>query len=244
MKKIYSFILGLFLISTLALAGAGCGTTPASTPIQATPTVIPYKDLVENFIKNSATYAFDGIEGSLNLVNTIGSTEGNQPTPIQEWEFTIKYQTRHPGHGDRKGQVLAQVITNHTAIVKVKGGQIVSAICDQVWDMIQEKSSPTSVTGTVISGGDTTTSDGPTDAPRKFTYQVKKADGNLINVAYTAYPPSPMGEVARAKITLDFSSGSISIGDTIEARGTLDKETNTLSVADQGDYIRTYPAQP
>jgi len=242
MKKIYGFILGLFLILALALTGAGCGATLTSTPTQPTPTEVPYKDLVENFIKNSATYTFDGIEGSLKLVNTLGSIEGNQPTPIQEWEFTVEYQTGHPGHGDRKGQVLAQVITNHIAIVKVKGGQIESATCDQVWDMIQEKSSPTSLRGTVISGGDTTASDGPTDAPRKFTYQVQKADGTMINVAYTAYPPSPVGEVARANIILDFSGGSISSGDIIEARGTLDKETNTLSVADQGDYIRTYPA--
>ena len=117
------------------------------------------------------------------------------------------------------------------------------AVCDKTWDMVHEMNPPQSVIGTVIGGGDTTPPDGPMDAPRAFVYQVQKDDGAVVNVRYTAYPPSPAGEAARVKITLEFSGGSINVGDTMEALGTLDKETNTITVAEQGDYIKTYPAQ-
>jgi ABC-2 type transport system ATP-binding protein len=42
---------------------------------------------------------------------------------------------------------------------------------------------------------------------------------------------------------LEFAGGSINAGDRMEALGRIDKETNTIVVADQGDYIRTYAVQ-
>ena len=64
-----------------------------------------------------------------------------------------------------------------------------------------------------------------------------------IKVSYTAFPPSPVGDSKRNKITLEFAGGSIKIGDRISALGRIDKETNTIVVAEQGDYIKTYLAQ-
>jgi hypothetical protein len=96
------------------------------------------------------------------------------------------------------------------------------------------------VAGVVVGGGDTTPADGPMDAPRKFVFEIERHDGTRVNVSYTAYPPSPAGDAARAKITLDFSGGSVNAGDSMEARGTLDKGANTVVVAEQGDYIRTF----
>jgi pimeloyl-ACP methyl ester carboxylesterase len=238
---------GLFLVFTLVFAlilgGTGCvSRTPNTTP-PPTAVEIPYKDLVENFIKTDATYVFDGIEGSLIFLKTVSTVYVNDPGSIQEWEYTVEYQTRHPGEGDRTGQVLAQEITTHNVVVKVKDGQIVSAVCDADWDMVNDRNLRLPVTGTVIGGGDTTIPGGPLDVPRVFVYEVKTNDGTTVKVSYNAYPPSPVGDAYRSKVTLEFAGGSIAVGDRIEALGRFDAETNTIQIAEQGDYIKTFSAQ-
>ena len=346
-KSIAVLILVLALLLTAVMAG--CGSPPATTPepTTPTPTQVPYQQKIEDFIKNSSTFVFDGIANSIEFVNIIGSKEGTSTIPTEDWEFTVTYQTAHPEHGDRTGQVLAQVITDHVAVIKVEEGEITSAICDntwdmlndrlyvdetatlriaedfianeetfkfdgiegsintiktepgwssifrslvftiefetrhaghgdrtgqqllqvitnhtavvlvntekgtvataicdKTWDMVNELNPPASVTGTVVSGGDITLPDGPKDAPRVFVYEVKREDGTTVKVSYTAYPPSPVGDANRDKITLQFSGGSINIGDRMEALGRLDKETATIVVAEQGDYIKTFPPTP
>ncbi len=97
--------------------------------------------------------------------------------------------------------------------------------------------------GTVLGGGDTT-AEGLQDAPRTFVYQVQKADNSTFNVTYTAYPPSPAGDVENAKIELDFHAGTVQAGDYLEARGVFDETKNQLTVASEGDYIKTYATKP
>ena len=63
-------------------------------------------------------------------------------------------------------------------------------------------------------------------------------------MAYTAYPPSPQGERQKQKIELKFHTGTIEIGHYLVARGSYDASTNTLVVAEQGDYIETLPKKP
>jgi hypothetical protein len=242
MKKEVVFFLVYIMVLALILTGPGCASNPPNNSPLSSATEVPYKSLVENFIKSNATYAFDGIEGSLKILMKIGSISGDESNLFKQWEYTVEYQTRHPGEGDRTGQVLAQAITTHTAIIKVKDGIIVSAICDDIWNMVNDKNPSLSVTGTVINGGDNTLPGGPVDAPRVFIYEVKRDDGTIVKVSYTAYPPSPVGNANRNKITLEFAGGSIKIGDRLEALGRIDKEINTIMVADQGDYIKTYPA--
>ena len=193
----------------------------------------------EEFIRNSSTFRYDGIEGSLKFIKD----DPGYTSAFRSWMYTFEFQTRHPGHGDRTGQPLTEYVTTHRATVMVKlgdGWKIVTAVCDNTWDMINEKDLPVTIRGVVISGGDTTPPDGPLDAPRKLVYKVIREEGWPVNVSYTAYPPSPLGDAMRAKITLDFYGGEVKAGDRIEARGTLDTETNTLAVMEQGDYIRTF----
>ncbi len=194
--------------------------------------------LAFDFMKNeNATYNFDGVPGSLQLK----SIDPGLTSSFRSTSFTFTYQTRQPGHGDRSGQMLAQVITDHTAVISVDmdKGTVRWAACDKTWDMLQNKQLPTYVSGFVVSGGDTTPADGPMDAPRVFSYKVQKDDGSFINVSYTAYPPSPVGDQNRAKITLEFYAGSIQIGDRIDASGMLDEASNTIVIGEQGGYIRT-----
>jgi len=106
--------------------------------------------------------------------------------------------------------------------------------------LTKENAKITTVSGYVISGGDTTP-EGLFDVPRVFVYEIRKDDGSVVNVAYTAYPPSPVGNNEMKKIRL---KGPISIGVYLIAHGTYNKETNTLIVANDGDYIETYPKKP
>ncbi len=212
--------------------------SPPVTPIfNLTEAQITARKVAEDFIRNSSTFRFDGIEGSIKLVKT----DPGFTSAFRSWGYTFEFQTRHPGHGDRTGQSLAEFIITHNAsiLVNLETGTVMMATCDNTWDMINEKDLPIIVRGIVVSGGDTTLPGGPVDAPRVFVYKILRDEGMNINVSYTAYPPSPAGDAAGAKITLDFYGGEIRIGDKIDARGTLDKQTNTVVVAKLGDFITT-----
>jgi hypothetical protein len=114
---------------------------PASIPSE---TEVDKFDIAEEFIINSPTFIFDGIEGSLSLVGYEDGTGSRT--------FTFNYDTRHPGHGDRNGQILTQVITKHTAVIVVDVDRdiVISAICDETWDMLNQTSLPVHVSGIVI----------------------------------------------------------------------------------------------
>lgn len=241
MKKLLGFSLIVILVFTALLTG--CTTTTTTLPpttIVPTTTTNPLEleiRLAEEAVKNSATFKFDGIAGSIKLINATNET------PISSFRATLctfEFQTGHPGHGDRSGQILAQVITTHRAEVYVDqdSHQVKMAFCDDTWDLIKNKALPVSISGIVLSGGDTTPV-GLMDAPRTFIYQVKQDSGKIINVSYKSYPPSPAGDSVMAKIFLEFYAGSIQIGDRIYATGILDEATNTIVIAEEGGYIRT-----
>jgi len=84
------------------------------------------------FIKESPTYRFDGIEGSLELVHTenLSGSEG--------WQFTYRFQSSHGGHGDRTGQTLTQAITPHEARITVQKYNVMRATMDRRWDVLTQ----------------------------------------------------------------------------------------------------------
>jgi hypothetical protein len=88
------------------------------------------------FIKSTATFKYDGIGDSLKLVKIEAGKEDGS------WTVDYSFQTRHPGHGNRKGQVLTQVITNHTAELSVKSCKVVAATCDNEWNLATDKPLP------------------------------------------------------------------------------------------------------
>ncbi|MFO8144046.1 MAG: META domain-containing protein [Dehalococcoidales bacterium] len=88
------------------------------------------EQIAEEFVKNSPTFVFDGIEDTLELVETL------YPDIENAWQFVYEFDSQHAGYGDREGQVLAQVITPHQAIITVENGQVVSAMIDEQWNML------------------------------------------------------------------------------------------------------------
>ena len=89
--------------------------------------------IANNFLKNSPTYKFDGLEDTLKHKETL-----TLRCPYC-WQFIFTFDSRHAGYGNRTGQMLAQVITPHTARITVQKGEVTSAILDKEWNMLQQE---------------------------------------------------------------------------------------------------------
>ena len=88
--------------------------------------------IAEEFVRNSPTFAYDGIEGTLTLTDTLTAR-----CPYC-WVFILEFDSSNAGYGDRTGQVLAEVITHHRAVIGVEQLEITSAVMDDKWDMIRQ----------------------------------------------------------------------------------------------------------
>ena len=88
--------------------------------------------IATNYLKTSPTFSFDGMEDTIELV-----TVDTARTPFT-WSVTLKFSSRHAGYGDRTGQMLAQVITEHTMVILVSEGEVLSAITDDLFDELTE----------------------------------------------------------------------------------------------------------
>jgi len=118
----YLLILALVIV---ALIGAGCQSLS-----------LKYQQslkLAETTVTHEATYVFDGDSSTLKLTKTQTLTAANS------WTFTYTYNCRHAGYGDRAGQILAQVITPHVAVITVEQGKVASAVLDGKWDMVLQQ---------------------------------------------------------------------------------------------------------
>ena len=89
--------------------------------------------IAEEFVRNEATFVFDGMEETLKLTETVTLRS------LSCWQFTFEFESRQAGYGDREGQMLAEVITPHQAVITVEKGKITSAIMDEQWDMMKQK---------------------------------------------------------------------------------------------------------
>ncbi|MFC2045475.1 hypothetical protein ACFLUH_02205 [Chloroflexota bacterium] len=90
------------------------------------------QQLAEEFVKNSPTYLFDGMEEKLTITETLTAR-----CPYC-WVFIFEFDSSHAGYGDRTGQMLAQVITHHRAVVTVQQLEVTTAVMDEIWDMISQ----------------------------------------------------------------------------------------------------------
>lgn len=117
-------VLGILLLTSIWLVLGQCSQTPTESPKGS-------KQVAEEFVKTEATFRFDGIPETLKLTSTKAVTDGE--------EFTFEFDSRQAGYGDRAGQILAQVITHHKAVVTIKAGKVESAIMDGKWDMMRQQ---------------------------------------------------------------------------------------------------------
>jgi len=89
--------------------------------------------IAEEFVKNSPTFIFDGIEDTLRLTETLTAR-----CPYC-WVFVFVFDCSSAGYGDRTGQATAQVITPHEAVVTVEQLEITSAVIDEQWNVISQE---------------------------------------------------------------------------------------------------------
>lgn len=76
--------------------------------------------------QNAPTYLFDGSGLTLKKGITL--------TCPACFSFAFTFESSHGGYGDRTGQIVAQVITNHEIVVQVEQGEVVYAVTDGRFD--------------------------------------------------------------------------------------------------------------
>jgi hypothetical protein len=115
-------ILALWAVMTLLITA--CGPSPAGSREAS-------QRVAEEFVRTESTFRFDGIPETIKVKSTTSVGNG--------WQFTIDFDSRHTGYGNRSGQILAEVITHHIAEVTVQSGRVTSASMDGEWDMINQR---------------------------------------------------------------------------------------------------------
>ena len=92
------------------------------------------KEIAEDFIKNSPTFKFDGINKTIEITDVDAlDCEGC-------FMVTITFTCAYSGFGDRSGLFLVSRLTSHTARVQVEKGKVTQATIDGIWDEINQKS--------------------------------------------------------------------------------------------------------
>ena len=85
------------------------------------------------YVKNSPTFRFDGIVGSVEVTETVALDS----YPMR-FGVLVEFDSRQAGYGDRSGMMLAQVVTHHVVRVWVTRWEVSRAIMDDVWDMMNQ----------------------------------------------------------------------------------------------------------
>ncbi|HSD05476.1 MAG TPA: hypothetical protein VLB45_06985 [Nitrosopumilaceae archaeon] len=91
-------------------------------------------NIAREFVISSPTFAFDGMEETLQVQL---SSVTDEATP--EYEIHANFDSRHGGYGDRTGQMVTEAITPHLMVITISDGKVVSAIIDGTWDEINQK---------------------------------------------------------------------------------------------------------
>jgi len=88
-----------------------------------------WREAGRRFVELSPTYRFDGFD------LRFAGAEKKGDKLILSYEF----KSRHSGYGDRTGKILAEVITPHRAVLVIEDGELISAVMDEKWDMINQR---------------------------------------------------------------------------------------------------------
>ena len=101
------------------------------------------QEIALEWLKNAPTFSFDGINGSMTIIDSVIA----ESYP-EQYFITIGFDCAHAGYGNRTGDMLAQVITHHEAVVVVSSSEVRSAVIDGTWNELNqtEKNPPDIVT--------------------------------------------------------------------------------------------------
>lgn len=105
--------------------------SPSPSPAMTIWTIEESRKIAEEAVKNSPTYQFDGFDLQLEKEEALRCSEC--------WQFTFTFKSRHGGYGDRRNQMLTQVITPHKIVVTTEKGKVISAVTDQTFDELSQR---------------------------------------------------------------------------------------------------------
>jgi hypothetical protein len=127
-EKAFAELMGSQRAPTLEEVAKIKQKTPVPTPTP-TPSMHSSRLIAERFLQKTPTFVFDGLPASLTLKNV------ERCEPMETcFTFVFNFKSTHPGYGDRGGQVLAQVLTEHEARVTTEQERITRVILDGKWD--------------------------------------------------------------------------------------------------------------
>jgi hypothetical protein len=95
-------------------------------------------EITKKFVVSAPTFKFDGIPETLNVTGVEKIDKSFQVHYI----VIITFESRSAGYGDRTGQILAQVITPHRAVISIADDKVISAVLDGRWDELRQQSVP------------------------------------------------------------------------------------------------------
>ena len=112
----------------LVLGGAAAAAYyPLTGPVGSSASI----RAAEDFVRNSPTFRFDGIEETFELE----SSRAIKFCPGC-YEYTFYFESEHPGVGDRTGIHLRNIITPHRVVVNITyETNVVMGVMDDSWDI-------------------------------------------------------------------------------------------------------------
>ncbi len=201
-----SLVLVLILLGTVSCALSQANQNSGFTPV----TEEESRRIAEDYLRNSPTFTFDGMEDTLSLVET-----HTMLCPYC-WEFEFEFQCLHAGYGDRSGQAVAEVITPHTARILVQEGQVLGATIDGVWDMMKQEMLPgdwgqTTAEAILVEVGDSFILSRDSNPTTGYAWQAQ-FDDELLELVETKFEPS--SEAIGAGGVESFEFRALKQGDT------------------------------
>ncbi len=91
-------------------------------------------DIALDFVRESSTFAFDGMEDSL----SVGDISVLESFP-EQFQLKVSFTSTHGGFGNRDGQIVTQVLTPHVIDILISEGRVISAVTDGQWDEINHQ---------------------------------------------------------------------------------------------------------
>ena len=112
----------------LVLGGAAVAAYyPLTGPVGSSASI----QVAEEFVRNSPTFRFDGIEETFELESSreIKYCPGC-------YEYTFYFESKHPGVGDRTGIKLRDIVSPHRVVVNLTyETNVVMGVMDDSWDI-------------------------------------------------------------------------------------------------------------
>ena len=123
------------LLVVSLIVGAGMFVTSAGNTGFTKESAI---DTATQFVNGEATYKYDGMHETLTTDAMKAQLETN---PAQEVYLVLaNFTSRQAGYGDRSGMMSADVLTPHTCEIAIdQGGNVLSAVMDDQWDMVKQQ---------------------------------------------------------------------------------------------------------